>query len=254
VLDLLLDRETGAGASIVRIGIGSSTDDVYDHMKAIQPTDPGGPDAPPQYVWDGDDGAQVWFTKQAHRYGVRRFFADAWSAPGYMKTNGSDSNGGELCTGTADVDTSFRTDTRIHRAATYLTDETHSVARVSNVRLPGTRVLPVHLPARSLTTLVLRCAWHRALRLAPRAAPGTARCAWHRALRLAPRAAAWHLALAPAAGAFKPPPARAQFHCRRWRSRSISAGLAARASARSSAARAASGRPIARRTSARVAW
>jgi glucosylceramidase len=402
VLDLLFDRETGAGASIVRIGIGSSTDDVYDHMKTIQPTDPGGPDAPPQYVWDGDDGAQVWFTKQAHRYGVRRFFADAWSAPGYMKTNGSDSNGGELCgvvgtscasgdwrqayanylvqylrfyrqegiritelgftnepdwtasyasmrftpeqavdmikvlgptlkrkgmgtklvccdsfgwqhqapysaaieadpvadryvathtghmyasrpdsplptdnptwmtewspsgstwneawddgsgwagitvaesihqtfaeagasayvywvamslgatrafiqlpdsgdgyrvskrlwafaaysrfirpnavrvpaqvadpnvkltafrnldgtmvvellnTGTADVDTSFRTDTRIHRAATYLTDETHSVERVSNVRLPGTRVLPVHLPARSLTTLVLR--------------------------------------------------------------------------------------------------
>lgn len=97
VLDLLFDRETGAGASIVRIGIGSSTDGVYDHMKTIEPTDPGGPDATPTYAWDGDDGAQVWFTKQAQRYGVRRILADAWSAPGFMKTNGTDIQGGELC-------------------------------------------------------------------------------------------------------------------------------------------------------------
>jgi O-glycosyl hydrolase len=97
VLDLLFDRETGAGSSILRIGIGSSADSVYDHMKTILPTDPGGPDATPQYVWDGDDGGQVWFTREAQRYGVRRVFADAWSAPGFMKTNGSDSNGGELC-------------------------------------------------------------------------------------------------------------------------------------------------------------
>lgn len=97
VLDLLFDRETGAGASIVRTGIGSSTDQIYDHMKTIEPVDPGGPDATPAYVWDGDDGAQVWFTKQAQAYGVRRFFADAWSAPGFMKTNDTDIQGGELC-------------------------------------------------------------------------------------------------------------------------------------------------------------
>jgi glucuronoarabinoxylan endo-1,4-beta-xylanase len=97
VLDLLFDRETGAGASIVRTGIGSSTDEVYDHMKTIEPTDPGGPDAKPTYVWDGDDGAQVWFVKEAQKYGVKRIFADAWSAPGFMKTNGIDSQGGELC-------------------------------------------------------------------------------------------------------------------------------------------------------------
>jgi O-glycosyl hydrolase len=97
VLDLLLDRHTGAGASILRIGIGSSTDSVYDHMTTIEPTDPGGPDAVPQYVWDGDDGGQVWFAKQAQKYGVRRIYADAWSAPGFMKTNGSDVQGGELC-------------------------------------------------------------------------------------------------------------------------------------------------------------
>lgn len=97
VLDLLLDRRTGAGASILRIGIGSSTDEVYDHMKTIEPVDPGGPAAKPDYVWDGEDGGQVWFAQQAQRYGVRRIVADAWSAPGFMKTNGTDIQGGELC-------------------------------------------------------------------------------------------------------------------------------------------------------------
>src|SRR5689334_14140913 len=48
VLDLLLSRDKGAGLSILRLGIGSSADDVYDHMKSIQPADPGGPDAPPR--------------------------------------------------------------------------------------------------------------------------------------------------------------------------------------------------------------
>ena len=97
VLNLLFDRRTGAGASIVRIGIGSSTDQVYDHMKTIEPVDPGGPDAKPQYVWDGNDGGQVWFAQQAQRYGVRQVMADAWSAPGFMKTTGTDINGGNLC-------------------------------------------------------------------------------------------------------------------------------------------------------------
>jgi glucuronoarabinoxylan endo-1,4-beta-xylanase len=97
VLDLLLSRGKGAGLSILRLGIGSSADKVYDHMPSIQPVDPGGPDAPPKYVWDGDDGGQVWLAKQAKAYGVKRFYADAWSAPGYMKDNGSDSGGGTLC-------------------------------------------------------------------------------------------------------------------------------------------------------------
>ncbi|GAA0983962.1 MULTISPECIES: glycoside hydrolase family 30 protein [Streptomyces violaceusniger group] len=96
VLDLLLNRATGAGLSILRLGIGSSSDEVYDHMKSIQPADPGGPDAPPRYEWDGDDGGQVWLAQEARRYGVKRFYADAWSAPGYMKTNGTDANGGTL--------------------------------------------------------------------------------------------------------------------------------------------------------------
>ena len=87
ILDLLLDRSTGAGLSILRLGIDSG----------IQPTDPGGPSATPKYTWDGVDKGQVWLAKQARAYGVNRFYADAWTAPGYMKTNGTDANGGTLC-------------------------------------------------------------------------------------------------------------------------------------------------------------
>jgi len=97
VLDLLFSTRTGAGFSIVRLGIGSSSDDVYDHMQSIEPVSPGSPTAPPQWVWDGSDNSQVWLSQQAMKYGVRQIYADAWSAPGYMKTNGSDSNGGYLC-------------------------------------------------------------------------------------------------------------------------------------------------------------
>jgi glucuronoarabinoxylan endo-1,4-beta-xylanase len=97
VLDLLFSTEKGAGFSIVRLGVGSSPDDVYDHMQSIEPVSPGSPAAPPQWVWDGSDNSQVWLAQQAQRYGVRQFYADAWSAPGYMKTNGSDSGGGYLC-------------------------------------------------------------------------------------------------------------------------------------------------------------
>lgn len=96
VLDLLFSKDKGAGLSILRLGIGSSTDKVYDHMPTILPTDPGGPDATPKYVWDGWDGGQVWLAKEAKSYGVKRFYADAWSAPAFMKTNGSENNGGEL--------------------------------------------------------------------------------------------------------------------------------------------------------------
>lgn len=97
ILDLLLSQDRGAGLSILRLGIGSSSDEVYDHMKSIQPADPGGPGATPRYVWDGNDGGQVWLAKEAKAYGVKRFYADAWSAPGYMKDNGTDANGGTLC-------------------------------------------------------------------------------------------------------------------------------------------------------------
>lgn len=65
VVGLLFDRTAGAGLSIPRLGIGSSADNVYDHMRSIEPIDPG---APPQYQWDGDDGGQLWPAQQAKAY------------------------------------------------------------------------------------------------------------------------------------------------------------------------------------------
>jgi O-glycosyl hydrolase len=97
-LDLLFNRTTGAGFSILRNGIGSSPDSTSDHMVSIQPKSPGGPNASPKYVWDGNDNSQVWVSTEAVKtYGVTTVYANAWSAPGYMKTNNNDANGGSLC-------------------------------------------------------------------------------------------------------------------------------------------------------------
>jgi glucosylceramidase len=97
ILKLWFDPNAGAGLSILRLGIGSApVGSPYDQMVSIQPEDPGGPDAPPKYVWDGDDNSQVWVAKAAQAYGLKRFYADAWSAPAYMKDNGDDKNGGTL--------------------------------------------------------------------------------------------------------------------------------------------------------------
>jgi glucuronoarabinoxylan endo-1,4-beta-xylanase len=45
ILDLLFSKNTGVGLSILRLGIDSG----------IQPTDPGGPNATPKYVWGRND-------------------------------------------------------------------------------------------------------------------------------------------------------------------------------------------------------
>ncbi|KAJ6261969.1 hypothetical protein Dda_2770 [Drechslerella dactyloides] len=91
-LDLLFSTTAGAGFSIIRnrVGSGGSGD-------SILPTNPGSPSATPRYVWDNDDRGQVWFTQQAVSYGVTTIYADAWSAPGFMKTSGSESTPGYLC-------------------------------------------------------------------------------------------------------------------------------------------------------------
>lgn len=97
-LDLMYSPETGAALSILRNGIGSSPDMTDDHMVSIQPSDPGGPGAEPNYIWDESDNGQLWVSQEAvHTYGVATIYANAWSAPGYMKTNGNDANGGTLC-------------------------------------------------------------------------------------------------------------------------------------------------------------
>ncbi|OCL05531.1 glycoside hydrolase family 30 protein [Glonium stellatum] len=96
-LDLLFNTTSGAGMTILRNGIGSSPDSSSDHMVSILPKKPSSPSETPEYVWDGNDNSQVWLSQQAMTYGVNTFYADAWSAPGFMKTNGNDANGGSLC-------------------------------------------------------------------------------------------------------------------------------------------------------------
>lgn len=88
-LDLLFSTTIGAGFSIIRNRIGSGgTGD------SIEPTNPGSPSAAPKYNWDGKDSGQVWFSKQAIGYGVKTIYADAWSAPGFMKTSGNEATAG----------------------------------------------------------------------------------------------------------------------------------------------------------------
>jgi O-glycosyl hydrolase len=93
----LLLGDTGVDPSILRLGIGGQSTGPYDWMLSIQPEDPGGPDASPNYQWDGYDNGQVWFAQEAEAAGVEYIYGNAWTAPGYMKTNGSPANGGTLC-------------------------------------------------------------------------------------------------------------------------------------------------------------
>lgn len=76
---LLFSAKSGAGMSIVRFGLGGATD-------------PGDPISGP-----GDYQEQLWLGKLAEQFGVRQFYADAWSAPAQLKTNDSLDNGGYLC-------------------------------------------------------------------------------------------------------------------------------------------------------------
>jgi glucuronoarabinoxylan endo-1,4-beta-xylanase len=75
VTNLLFSPTTGAGLDIVRFGLGASA--------------AGG--------GAGNLSDQEWLGQQAEKYGVHTFYGDAWSAPGELKTNGSQDNGGYLC-------------------------------------------------------------------------------------------------------------------------------------------------------------
>nr|WP_312886871.1 RICIN domain-containing protein [Actinocrinis puniceicyclus] len=98
VLADLYSPTTGAGLTILRNEIGA------DSGNSIEPNNPGGPNATPSYktlAQTNQDQGQLWFAQQIKsRFGVTNVYADAWSAPGYMKTNGSAVNGGQVC-GTA---------------------------------------------------------------------------------------------------------------------------------------------------------
>lgn len=94
-LDLLYSRTSGAGLTILRNEISA------DVGTTIEPTAPSSPTAKPAYLplsAINDDDGQLWFTQTIkRRYGVTDVFADAWSAPAFMKTNDSVANGGTLC-------------------------------------------------------------------------------------------------------------------------------------------------------------
>ncbi|KAG8167567.1 hypothetical protein KVR01_003256 [Diaporthe batatas] len=97
MFDLLHDPVTGAGFSILRLGVGSSANNSKDWMVSIQPESPGTPDAEPTYVWDRNDSSQVWWAKEVQKRGVNLFYANSWGADAYMKDTGSTDNGGYLC-------------------------------------------------------------------------------------------------------------------------------------------------------------
>jgi O-glycosyl hydrolase len=94
-LDLLYSRTSGAGLTILRNEISA------DPGTTIEPNAPSSPSAAPTYLplssIDSDQG-QLWLAQTIKAdYGVTDVFADAWSAPAFMKTNDSVDNGGTLC-------------------------------------------------------------------------------------------------------------------------------------------------------------
>ncbi len=94
-LSLLYSPTSGAGLNILRNEISA------DSGATIEPTAPSSPTATPSYLSlasIGQDAGQLWFAQQIKAlYGVTNVFADAWSAPAFMKTNNSTSGGGAVC-------------------------------------------------------------------------------------------------------------------------------------------------------------
>ena len=95
MLNLLYSTSSGAGLTMLRNEISA------DQGTTIEPTAPSSPTATPTYLplsAIADDGGQLWWAQTIkHEYGVTEDFADAWSAPAFMKTNDSVDNGGTLC-------------------------------------------------------------------------------------------------------------------------------------------------------------
>lgn len=94
-LGLLYSPSSGAGLTMLRNWISA------DSGSTIEPSSPGSPSAAPTYVpmsSTSQDAGQLWFAQQIKSlYGVSNVFADAWSAPAFMKTNNSASGGGAVC-------------------------------------------------------------------------------------------------------------------------------------------------------------
>lgn len=94
VLSLLYSPTRGAGLTILRNEISA------DAGFTIEPKAPSSPNAKPSYLTlaevDQDQG-QLWFAKQIKADYGTSVFADAWSAPAFMKSNDSPIQGGTVC-------------------------------------------------------------------------------------------------------------------------------------------------------------
>lgn len=94
VLSLLYSPTRGAGLTILRNEVSA------DAGFTIEPRAPSSPTVKPSYLSlaavDQDQG-QLWFAKQIKADYGASVFADAWSAPAFMKTNDSAIRGGTLC-------------------------------------------------------------------------------------------------------------------------------------------------------------
>lgn len=97
MLDLVFDDEAGIGLDMARVmvgdgGVGTWGDQLYDGpTQTIQPE-------PGSFVWDQPnwdevkddfDEYQIWLMREAQARGVDTILASAWSAPAWMKENGS---------------------------------------------------------------------------------------------------------------------------------------------------------------------
>jgi len=97
VTQTLFDENIG-GLSIVRNDIGSTPGYVAGDVASILPICPATPAGPFNYVWDGNDTCQLQLTQTAFKYNPNIYvYADAWSAPGCMKSVGTEDNGGFIC-------------------------------------------------------------------------------------------------------------------------------------------------------------
>ena len=94
---IMYSEERGAGFTILRNGIGSSNSSLSNFMNSIEPFSPGSPTSKPNYTWDHYNSGQFPLSQQARARGLPYIYADAWSAPGYMKTNQDENWGGFLC-------------------------------------------------------------------------------------------------------------------------------------------------------------
>ena len=150
VLSLLYSPTRGAGLTILRNEISA------DKGATIEPRAPSSPNGKPSYLTlaevDHDQG-QLWFAKQIKAdYGVSDVFADAWSAPAFMKSNDSPVDGGTLC---GVPGASCRSGDWRRAYAGYLTDTTHRLSGQTPITVRNS-AFTATLPPRSLVTYDIR--------------------------------------------------------------------------------------------------